>query len=150
MTNSAPSQIVSLRENDVYAELVSAKGTSFAQQIGGLSALVFGFNTEQAGLTVSLSDLRLVGATSLSLPASLTFTGTGSSDYVIGNYLFPATGLADGFDLYGTFSSLGNPTGINGIGFQVYAVVPEPATVAFGLAMVGGLGLLEIRRRKIS
>ncbi len=38
----------------------------------------------------------------------------------------------------------------NGKSFHTYQAVPEPATVAFGLAMVGGLGLLEIRRRKNS
>ena len=36
------------------------------------------------------------------------------------------------------------------MGFEVFAVVPEPATVAFGLALVGGPGLHEIRRSKIS
>ena len=36
----------------------------------------------------------------------------------------------------------------NGISIHTYQAVPEPATVAFGLAMVGGLGIIEFKRRQ--
>ena len=120
---------------------------------GILTGLAFGF-TAPAGYTISLTGLTLTNAawSSGNLNECRSFTGPGKFGRD-GRKLFPgSTGLSDGFTLAGSFefSGSGGDGADTKMGYEVYAVVPEPATVAFGLALVGGPGLHEIRRRKIS
>lgn len=151
--NAGGTVLDAVDENDVYASL-AALGSPFsglAANIHNLQGLVFGF-TAPAGYSISLTGLTLNNAAWSSGIAStnLSFSGPGVSDYVTGGYYLPATGLSDGFILNGSFlfSGTGGDGTSSKMGFEVYAVVPEPATVAFGLALVGGLGLVEVRRRK--
>ena len=80
---------------------------------------------------------------------SIKFTAPNNSgnDVNSSTYFIAATGLSDAFTLDGVLNMTGTS---KGDGVTIFAAVPEPATVVFGLALVGGLGLLEIRRRKIS
>lgn len=141
-------------ESDVYQALLDAKGAAFAQQTGNLTALAFGFYAP-TDYRIELSSLTLSGAAFVPSVSSLSFQGgagiNGVSDFLNG-YVLPATGLTDGFVLDGVFQAIytggGTVSQSSKLGFEVYAVVPEPATVAFGLALVGGLGLMEVRRRK--
>lgn len=123
-----------------------------------IKGLAFGFHAP-TDYRVTLQNMTFggTGAWVGGGTKTLTFNGgsgaSGVSDINNGYYL-DATGLTDSFILDGIFQAIYTGSGSvdqsTKLGFEVYAVVPEPATVAFGLALVGGLGLLEIRRRKIS
>ncbi len=154
--NSAGGTLNTLTDTDVYTELFN-DNQGWAKNLDTLTGFAFGFSAP-SGYSVTVTNLTLTGATWVSGGPSkdlTVFTGSGAnatpgaSDYITGNYFLPATGLSDGFTLDGYFVFSGSGgTGTPLISMEVYAVVPEPATVAFGLAMVGGLGLVEIRRRK--
>lgn len=135
--NNSPSG--SVFEGDIYNDPNTPGYVK--QNINNLTGLIF-VPRAVTGASVFLSNLSLSGATSGSLPASLSYVGdaTGATDFFFG-----ATGLSDGFTLEGVFRF----TGASGTsaGFDVYAAVPEPATICFGAALVGGLVLVEVRRR---
>ncbi len=139
-------------------ELNLAGATPLNWNNNQIKGLAFGFDAP-TDYRVTLQNMTFgsTGAWVGGGTKTLTFNGgsgaSGISDINNGYYL-DASGLTDGFTLDGIFQALYTGSGsvdqATKLGFEVYAVVPEPATVAFGLALVGGLGLLEVRRRKIS
>lgn len=97
-----------------------------------------------AGTSTTISSLALSGGASILAGYDLSYTtGAGSAVFRI-----PTTSLAGGFSLTGNFE-FDAPNGVkNGFRVFVESPVPEPATIAFGTALVGGLVCCEARRRR--
>ena len=129
-------------EGDIYNDPDPDVKGYIKQNINNLTGLIF-VPRAATGASVFLSDLSLSGATSGSLPSSLSYVGDVNGAT---NFSFAAAGLSDGFTLEGVFRFTSDTAG-KGAGFDIFVAVPEPATICFGAALVGGLGLLEVRRR---
>lgn len=151
--NSAAAKYLALNDFKIFAP----PGAGFATYNGSLSGL--------GGAIYDLDDGG-VDRTVLLDYGLQTGSGTSDLDLFVPLSLFAGVPLDRSIVIYSKF---GDTNGVSypGIdsslwkedsGFEEWRLyttdtpvaVPEPATVAFGLAMVGGLGLLEIRRRKNS
>ena len=142
-TNAANALAINAVRNQVFeADIYNDPNTPgyIKQNIDNLKGLVF-VPRAATGATVFLSNLSVSNATATITDMSFVGDGVGAT-----SFFFGATGLSDGFTLEGVFRFTGQSG--KDAGFDVYAAVPEPATICFGAALVGGLGLLEVRRRR--
>lgn len=117
-----------------FQDFISAQNFILQLQVGGSS-----------GSSVTVSDLVLTGGSFTGgIDLSYTKSGTG-----ITNFYLPTTSLVGDFSIAGNFSFLGAAGNKSGMRIFVADVaVPEPASIAFGAVLVGGLAMMEIRRRK--
>ena len=124
-------------------------GVSLSQSVAGLipgSSFVLELLNSGTSSTVSgLSLEAFGGGAGPSFIAGIDTTYTTTSN---GVFRIPTTSLAGGFELTGTFSFDGLNQPKNGFRVFVESPVPEPATIAFGTALVGGLVCCEARRRR--
>ncbi len=112
-------------------------GSSFV-----LELINAGTSTTVSGL--SLADFGGGAGPSILAGYDTTYTTLLASSV----WRIPTTALSGGFQLAGNFSFNASNGSKNGFRVFVESPVPEPATFAFGTALIGGLVLCESRRRR--